>query len=101
MRLDWYTKMVLTGIGVLLGMLVLGRGRMPGEVRGQGAGPAAGAFDNVEMVACPTAGFILFDKRTGTFCAYDMEVVKGALQFTKAAPAGHIVAVGAEVQKVP
>ena len=63
--------------------------------------PAANAFENVEIIPGSAAyAFILFDKKTGQFCAYDVKN-SGGFPFEKFGTTGRIEKVGAAVQNVP
>ena len=99
MKSDWLTKIILTGICLFLGILALGRSGTPNEAMAQAQVPPVNAFEGVEVIPHRDGGFILFDKKTGQFCAYEMEPVKG-FPFSKAS-GGRIEKVGAEVQKLP
>src|ERR1035437_3095771 len=99
MKLDWYTKIILTGICLFLGILVLSHGGMINEAKAKTQVPEAGAFENVVIIPRYTGGFIIFDKKTGQFSAYEILNEKG-FPFSKLS-GGCIEKVGAEVQKLP
>ena len=101
MNPDRYTKIILTTICIFLGILVLDRLGTPNQAQAQAPVPAANAFENVEIIPGSAAyAFILFDKKTGQFCAYDVKN-SGGFPFEKFGTTGRIEKVGAAVQNVP
>jgi hypothetical protein len=66
MRIDWYTKAVLTAIAVLLGVIALRPYVGPEVVQAQGA------FSGVQgvLLNIPQNEFSFFDARSGDFWYY-------------------------------
>lgn len=65
MRIDWYTKGVLTVIAVLLGMIALRPYVSPDSVA-----HAQGPFEGVQFAKGPNTDYYFFDARNGDLWTY-------------------------------
>lgn len=98
MKSDWYSKSVLTVIAGCLGVIALGRSGSPNAAIGQ-VSPRLEAFDGIDIIPGGSGAFILFDRRTGDACWYQIDAQKD-FTFQRVGKVGRVTKVGADVEMV-
>lgn len=73
MKIDGYTKVILTIIAVLIGVLVLDRGYEPNTAMAQMQKDPLATYSNIEFIPeSRFGGFYMFDRRNGHVWRYQV-----------------------------